>query len=283
MGFREFWDSLKSDVNEKSRNPFLGTFIVVWIIRHWPGVYMFFAFHKDDPVEYRITLIKEYFKDYDIYDLLCTIAITIIALVSGYILLNLTRLITNFFEFKITPLVYKTIEKTSVVNRDLYNGVSRRADNLKTELENLKLKLANSEVNENDWQSKFHEEVRKSEKLNKTIEEKELKILNKEFTSKKIKELNHQYKNYLQELIYEMSGDDLIKLYKSLIKIPNGNDLTEQEENDLVQQGFIKLNITIGTKKLFQLTPEGTLLYDILVEISKNSTYLSDVNRDVQA
>lgn len=40
----DFIDSLKGEVQEKSRNPFFPTFIVIWVIRHWEPVYSFFFF-----------------------------------------------------------------------------------------------------------------------------------------------------------------------------------------------------------------------------------------------
>ncbi|MFY9154345.1 MAG: hypothetical protein WAO52_20150 [Prolixibacteraceae bacterium] len=107
-----FFNSLK----QKTTNPFLGTFIIVWLLSNWDLVYSIFTFDAYLSLDRRLEIIRIYIKDHDLFmNLLICIGESIIVLVSTYILINLSRIIINFFEKTITPWVYLITDKGSVI------------------------------------------------------------------------------------------------------------------------------------------------------------------------
>lgn len=134
LSWNELLDNLKGDVQDKSKNPFFGAFIVTWSIRHWE---LFFKILDNDSENVsRIQLIKTYFRGLPEYDFWITILYTFGVIILGYILLNLARIISNFSEKIITPIIYKwTVGKVSIVLKEDYDAVLLRESRLKEKLE----------------------------------------------------------------------------------------------------------------------------------------------------
>ena len=125
--------SLKDNFFQKTSNPFLGTLIMVWSIKNWKFVYSLFYFDNDCDLNCRIELISEYFQHYTFLDFSLTVIVSFLVLIITYFLINLSRLIINFYEKKVTPVVYRITDKNSVVLRsellkehNKYNDLEKR-------------------------------------------------------------------------------------------------------------------------------------------------------------
>lgn len=55
---KEAWDSFKENIKERVTNPFLGTFVLVWIVHNWKVVYAFFFFDKEYNLEKKFSSLK---------------------------------------------------------------------------------------------------------------------------------------------------------------------------------------------------------------------------------
>ena len=44
---KDFLVSFKDNFKEKTRNPFLGTYLIVWLIRNWELIYTLFNFDQN--------------------------------------------------------------------------------------------------------------------------------------------------------------------------------------------------------------------------------------------
>lgn len=138
--------SFKENIKSKSRNPFLGTYAIVWIIRNWRLIYSFFFFDSKTTRSERIEILASYYtyKTF-ITDLLWNILWAIGALILSYALINLSRLIVNLFEKRLTPYVYKLTDSNSIVLKEIY-------DNLKSDKREIEIKLEQERDNKGKMQ-----------------------------------------------------------------------------------------------------------------------------------
>lgn len=129
---RTFVLSVSDFVNKRMTNPFLGTYIFVWVFRHWELIFTLFNFAPNESRKARLDIIKDLLKDHTWYDDLGRTAFfTIILLVLGLVMINLARFFLIFSEYKARPWIQKFISSNSVLT--------------KKDSENLKLKYAGYE------------------------------------------------------------------------------------------------------------------------------------------
>ena len=141
--------SFKDNVQRRTTNPFLGTFAIVWLLRNWKLVYTFFYFDSSTTLNQRINIIATYFTANKFtVDLLWNIWWTLIALTTTLILINLSRLIVNLFEKRLTPWIYRITDSNSVVLKETY-------DSLRNEKFELEIKFEA----ERDSKSKLQKEI----------------------------------------------------------------------------------------------------------------------------
>lgn len=138
-GISEWFESLKGEVQEKSRNPFFPTFIIVWTIRHWEAVYSFFFFDQDFKLDHRIERFKCYFENYTYWTLLGTIGITFGVILLGYILGNITRFLSNFFEYYVTPNIYKLTASGKIRMKSELDELQSKYDKLENRFDSLRI------------------------------------------------------------------------------------------------------------------------------------------------
>lgn len=129
-------NSFKENFNQKTQNPFLGTFIIVWIIDNWKFFYSLFYFEPEIKLQTRISIIQSYFKNYGISDILQTIFFTFVTLVITYTLLSLSRLIISFFDKIVTPKIYKITDKSSIVLKTDFQKIQIELERLETKVRN---------------------------------------------------------------------------------------------------------------------------------------------------
>lgn len=133
---KEFVLSFGENIRQKTTNPFFGTLILVWIVHNWKLVYTFFNFEKSAGLASRIAFLGTYLEPKPFaVDLGICLVETFCVLICSYVLLNLSRLIINFFEKIVTPWVYKVTDKSSIVLKSDYlalienrNDLSRKLD-----------------------------------------------------------------------------------------------------------------------------------------------------------
>ncbi len=57
ISFKDIQDGLKGDIQEKSKSPFFGAFLVTWLIRHWEFIFIIFNFDSGNNLEKKLELI----------------------------------------------------------------------------------------------------------------------------------------------------------------------------------------------------------------------------------
>jgi hypothetical protein len=153
--------SFKDNLKQKSTNPFFGTLIIVWIIHNWEFIYNIFNFEKDKTLAQRIEYLKLFLEPIPFFkNLGACILITFIVLIATFLLLNLSRLIKNISEKKITPWIYKISDKSSIVLKNDFDVMKKERDFLSQKLEE-----------ERDSKLKLRTEINKlEERLGKNID-----------------------------------------------------------------------------------------------------------------
>ncbi|NHM08365.1 hypothetical protein G4D82_14140 [Flavobacterium sp. CYK-4] len=162
---KELLISFKDNLESKSSNPFFGTLILIWLIKNWNLFYSIFNFDPKTTLAKKQLFILNHFKKHPFLETLgyCVLK-SICLLIIAYFLINLSRLIVNFFEKKITPLVYKWTDNNSIVLRTVYENSENERKRLEKRLEEereAKLKL----------QADYDKlEIKLAERLTKSVE-----------------------------------------------------------------------------------------------------------------
>jgi hypothetical protein len=128
--------SFRDNFKEKSRNPFLGTYLIVWLVRNWELVYTIFNFDSDKKLKDKINFINTYYSNKDFLNNLWTnIFWAFGLLIFTYILLNISRLIVNLSEKQLTPWIYKITDSKSIVLKSVYERTRSERDDLQVRLD----------------------------------------------------------------------------------------------------------------------------------------------------
>ncbi len=162
---KDFLISFRDNFKEKTRNPFLGTYVIVWIVLNWELIYTLFNFDDNYKLENKVAFIKAYYKEQSfIGNLFKTVLWAFGLLILTYLLLAISRLITNFSEKQITPWIYKITDSKSIVLKETY-------ENLRIENTQIEAKLEKERENKKRLLLEITELERTIDKLNSNDEE----------------------------------------------------------------------------------------------------------------
>ena len=243
--------SFKENIKGKTTNPFFGTLIIVWIFHNWRLMYSLFNFESSSDLKTRLIFLSDYLDAENFLpDLLLCILLTIIVLISTYILLNLSRLIVNFFEKIVTPIVYKLTDKSSIVLKKDY-------DNLISDRERVEKKFEM----ERESRLKLQDEYERLEvRLGQALQTKSNKS-NSETTLKKgSKDEN------LMRLINDRQRLDSFK--KMVDVVLNKRPVQDSDMTDLMLRLNLveKGNAGFNDDFSYTLTEDGKRLRELLIE-----------------
>jgi hypothetical protein len=151
--FKDTWDSLKDNIKERISNPFLGTFVLVWVIHNWQIVYAFFFFDKDYQLKSKIEYFNNYWSSRNFISNLFYVAfITIIVLSITYLFLAISRYLANNFENRLIPFVSK-MSKGNIYTEEQYLRIEERNKRLGERIEEER-KLKNEAIQDRDTMEK---------------------------------------------------------------------------------------------------------------------------------
>ncbi|QIL38096.1 hypothetical protein G7074_01665 [Pedobacter sp. HDW13] len=143
-------NSMLDNIKERTTNPFLGTLLVVWIIRNWTLVYGLFNFDKGFTLDKKLKYIADHYQTQAfVPNLLIVVAITFLVLVSTYCMLTLGRLITDTYDKFVIPYLAKITDKSSIVLKRDYKSLEEVVKQLQGRLEEERIAKVNAQ-NERD-------------------------------------------------------------------------------------------------------------------------------------
>lgn len=206
--FKQSIDSVINNFKDKIKNPFLGTYIFVWLIRNWDLAFTLFNFDKGISLEKKIETINTYFIENSFLSgVFINIALTFLILIITYILLNISRGIVNMFEKQLKPIVYKLTDKSSIVLKEDFEIIKSERNNLlsriddertsksKIEIEVKKLQdeldykyepeknIAESKEGNKSYNVRLYNKLRDNEKLDNFIDVSSNILKRKEFSN----------------------------------------------------------------------------------------------------
>lgn len=251
---KDFLISFTDNFKEKTKNPFLGTYLLVWIIRNWDLIYTLFNFDKDCNLEDKKAFITNYYDKNDFINNLFTNTLwTFGLLILTYALLNLSRVIVNLSEKQLTPWVYQVTDSKSIVLKTEYDRIRTENDDLQFRLDKeresksrLETRIKNLEAEIIEvTRIKAEDEGEKSIELISTDKVEKSKFILDDF-DKLINKLKD--KKLLKDFIYVCT------------QINKGNSIPNSfgQIDSFIELGLVKFERNaINSSKNYKITTEG--------------------------
>lgn len=254
---KDFLISFKDNISDKTKNPFLGTYLLVWIVRNWELIYSVFNFDTSFNLKNRINYITSYYKTNNfIENLLTNIYWAFGLLVLTYILLNISRLIVNFFDKKLTPWIYKITDDNSIVLKTEYDRVRLERDDLQTRLDL-----------ERESKSRLEIRIKNLEQEILNISEVKVKSISEKNIGDNSKSINNE--NNINTLLSKLKQKDLVTEFTKLAVLINKGDYVSNDylaKDYFIEMGLItfRSNHFDGYSKSYNLTQDGEDLLRLL-------------------
>ncbi len=208
-----FFDNLAT----KTRNPFLGTFAVIWLVRNWALVFAIFNFDESFDLEQKLDYVARKLPgDSFLLEFGINVLWTFAALIATYTLINASRAITNLFEKRLTPWIYRYTDYGSLVPKTEYQSILERIQELQSKLdseiqerikaqnekdrieEELTLRSQELQQKLNDLELKYAE---LQSNLDKSVKEQEqLQTEKDRITEELTTKFEHERANYINEI-----------------------------------------------------------------------------------
>jgi hypothetical protein len=251
MLIKDSYISLRDNFKEKTTNPFLGTYIIVWFISNWELVYSLINFSSKDSLQFKVSFIKQYYKCNPFFEnIFCNILWTLLVLICTYFLLNISRVIVNASEEILKPIVYKYTSKGKIVLRSKFKKMEDNRDYVQKRLdEERKSKAILEEIIKN------HEDTIK--RLEDTDEN---NLKDQENNTSSFVNEEDKYE-IIYKTLNDIFDDNYIKIFKSTaVMIRKKKPFPK---NDKVIDKFIELNLvgfkntTASNEDMLMLTDDG--------------------------
>jgi hypothetical protein len=252
---KDFLISFKENFKEKTRNPFLGTYLIVWIIRNWLLVYTLFNFDKKHDLDFKINFIKTYYYENDfITNLLTNILWSFALLILTYVLLNASRFIINLSEKQITPWVYKITDSKAIVLKEEYDRLKQEKNLIENKLEDERenrVKLLNEisrlenridELSIDNKEKPLVTSIEKGNSQNSNIEIYQEKLKKKDYSNKFVE--------------WALEGE------KSSVWFPLGYE--PEHIKYFFKIGLIEFNNSVTNEISYKLTNNGRKVFEVL-------------------
>lgn len=249
-----FFDNYKS----KIRNPFIGTMISVWFIRNWKVVFAFFNFDKNRNMEWKIKYISNYFKKIYFWEEFgIVIGIAFASLVLTFILLGVSRSLTDMYYKIIEPYIVTRIDRKQIFTVEEREELGKRITSLENKLEKSKDDVFKAEKNNENLEFKITtNEKFYSDKLQSLANE-NMEVTKKfdelDSNSKKLKEMFEQFEKVHRSLNRDINDLLLDVRHNQRIKV-NSKSLDRAENlAKLKDLGFLKEDLSGDNYELTQL------------------------------
>jgi|GEM_PF-3283626 hypothetical protein len=252
---RDLFISFKDHIKEKTTNPFFGTLIVVWTINHWRFVYSLFTFDNSATLAQRLTIIEKYFALETIWSyLVYPILLTFLVIIGSYTLVNVSRLIINLFEKRVTPYVYKFTDSNSIVLKKDYLKLQKELEELNVRLEKERELKVKAQVERDTYEQKLNSQLIRSLRDSSPTNTNEL-------PAKKPETMVEKIATKIRDEGHEKQWTDII------MDIEKGRFTTYSSSTDLfLQLGLLKLIENYQKEGTFKLTSLGQEVRDSLNE-----------------
>ena len=246
-------NSVLDNFKERTTNPFLGTLIVVWTLKNWKLIYSLFYFDNSLKLDDRLGKITAYFEEQSfLLNMGSAILMTLGVLILTYILISVSRLITEAYERIVVPVISKWTDKGSVVLKADFIALKEVVKQLEVRLEEERLAKVAAQ-NERD---QADERILKLTTVNK--DEKE--ILNPPSYRPEITDAEEDEHSFFIRVADQLKELGVSESMDILRKVKNGNaiNLHDKVVDILVLEDLISLNTSSGDNGFYHFSDQGT-------------------------
>ncbi len=241
----DFFGSLKDNIIKKVKNPFLGTFGIVFLLKNWQLFYSLFYFDPGETRLSRIQIIEEYISFHGGTWGIFSVAVlyTIIVLIISYSLSLIGTYIGNFSDSIAVPFVTKIATKgTSIVTKEKYDRLDARCKKLEDQLKDEREKRITADIE----REKAEKDLLEYKEANKP---KNPLLMNSaeaaiEVTSKRADKKDDKEKRIVEKIIENNWSEDFSKLITSITKqdaSPYHNEFSKEMTDFLSIQDIIEI------------------------------------------
>ncbi len=240
--------SFSDNFKQKTRNPFFGTLILIWIVKNWELVYALFYFDNSLDLDGRINYIKNYYSGVNFYwNLLACIGFAFISLIVSYLLLSFARLLVNYYDDIAVPQLKNLTDSSSIVLKSTFQNLEKEKDELKKKLINEKERRIKAEIEVDELEKKIFQfqnppnEIKNKRSL--SLEEKIVKEINDKGFSTEFHAFITYYNKRGYVNINEVKSTDLIEIITGNGLIRISSDYSKTIFSDLgerVKEEFLK-------------------------------------------
>lgn len=133
-----FFNQITENFRNRLANPFLGTYLFVWLFRNWSLVYSLFNFEPYHTLDYKLNYIEEYLINKSIiWELLINALITILLLIFSYLMINLVRVIIILSENRLKLIIIKKWDNKRIKTIEEFNNLLKKYEDLKLNYERI--------------------------------------------------------------------------------------------------------------------------------------------------
>lgn len=283
----QIFNSFSENIKEKSKNPFFGTLICVWLVRNWELVYTLFNFDSDCQLADKVQFVRDYYSSKTFWsELLINVGIAFGLMLIGFFLLIVTKVLSNIVDQRIIPSLNEKTVKGLTVKRVLYEQIKGHALDLQNNLDMVSTKLIDIEVVNSQLKSEKNKLELESIELNTNLNNlsSELKNLNKSNELLSSIKISHEKQIAERDLIVSQLTDrEIIREYLQRegrtknVGIPKIIRAYRELENKGLKAGFLNLaDCMSGNELITKLDAEE---YRTLSEM--DLIYLKDPNKDL--
>lgn len=249
------------DFSEKlkdSKNPFLGTLSLIWVIRNWQIVYAIFL--DDRPFDVRLEFIKCRISATTFWEIIeqfgINVGLTILAIIVIYLLVYFTRLITNIFENRILPWIYKLSFEGKIVLKTEKDKIEKEKNILEERLRQERGLRLNAE------EELEKREKRERERFSNALEYGPSRTVAEQEKMELEQDANSKNEKLIEKTLKEFDHNGLSKVLDTII---TGYDIQVNEPEYeitkvLARRGFIKSDSVSGTYITYKMTSLGDQL-----------------------
>jgi hypothetical protein len=255
--------SFKENIKDKTTNPFFGTFLIVGIVRNWDFLITLTNLDLFYTLDKKKEILSPFFQlDSLLWGILTNTWVTVVVIILTYGLLNISRLIVNFFDKVVTPIVYRLTDRGSIVLKTDHKKLKDEKERLEQKLEKERETRLKVQAERDNLEARIIEIIAKGTSMeNKEIkEEPKDEVLN-----------NEKAGNKMIESIYSMvASRDMIESFKQTIdSIESRRSLSDNSEfvKYFLRLGLIKKESAYaGGYSTYKFTEKGKELWDFLIE-----------------
>jgi len=228
--------SVFENYSTKIKNPFFGTIISVWLIHNWRIPYSLFNFDKDCTLADKINFIADYFgKQYFWNEFINIIGISFLVLLCSFILLFISRAITDTYYKIIEPYIVTKIDQKEIFKQDEKKDLEDKILKLETALNNKREEITRAEANtqiiqqkRDTVQSEYNSYIESSGLEYKNLQERMNQLVNRTLFTEKITD-------FYEDIIVLLTEDE-----KTALKyiIDRDQDLTGDVYTDTLNESF---------------------------------------------